>query len=131
MRASPGSVLGSAVHRVLRPSGQFIFHIQNLLNYMVFLASLAPESLKSLFTRLVEERAEADRFKTHYRLNTVSRIRTLAEEAGFTAEWVKTVSSSGHFRRLAILGPQKAGQRRLSGCAVRAGQAGSDSAQRA
>lgn len=90
--------------RVLRPGGRFVFHTPNYLHYQVFIASLVPDSIKRSIVWWLERRREQDRFRTYYRMNSVARIRHLAESSGFELEKVKVVGSNGSLGRLGPLG---------------------------
>jgi hypothetical protein len=52
----------------------------------------------------LERRRDEDRFVTYYRMNTVTDIRRLAEDAGFKVEELRVVGSIGSFERLGPLG---------------------------
>ena len=90
--------------RVLKPGGRFIFHTPNYWYYLVFIASWVPEWIKRRVVWWLERRRDEDRFVTYYRMNTVTDIRRLGEDAGFTVEQLKVVGSNGSFGRLGPLG---------------------------
>lgn len=92
------------IFRVLKPGGRFIFHTPHYLYYLVFISSWMPEWLKGRVVWTLEHRLEADRFVTHYRLNTLPEIRKRAAAAGFEVEQQKVVGSVGSFVYLGPLG---------------------------
>jgi ubiquinone/menaquinone biosynthesis C-methylase UbiE len=94
----------SDIFRVLKPGGRFVFHTPNYWYYLVFAASWVPEAIKGRVVWFLERRREEDRFVTHYRMNTVTRIRRLAEDAGFQVEELRVVGSNGAFGRSGPLG---------------------------
>ena len=67
------------IDRVLEPGGLFVFHTPNLKSYKIILAKAVPDNLKKIIIKLLQDRAEADVFSTHYKLNTPKTIRTVAE----------------------------------------------------
>lgn len=84
------------IKRVLKPNGFFAFHTPNYYCPLVFMASLTPDSIKRRLIKLLEARAEEDIFPTHYKVNTESAIKWLADEVGFQVEQIKIVTSGGH-----------------------------------
>ena len=92
------------IRRVLKPGGRFLFHTPNFRYYLIYIASLSPEFLKSWLVRLLEQRHEQDRFQTFYRMNTVRDIERLARESGFEVEKMVVCGSNGSFERVWLLG---------------------------
>ena len=92
------------IFAVLKPGGKFVFHTPNYWHYLVLAASLIPDSIKGPIVWWLERRREEDRFRTYYRFNSVTRIRRLAERAGFQIEELRVVGSCGSFGRLGPLG---------------------------
>ncbi len=90
--------------RILKPGGRFLFHTPNLSNYLVLMASKTPEGLKDRIVWTLEQRKEADRFLTHYKMNTESDIRRVARDAGFEVEDLRVVGSVGSFGEMGPLG---------------------------
>ncbi len=80
--SNPPGVLAE-IRRMLKPGGLFVFHTPNYRNYMIFLASLVPNTIKRKIVRLLDERREADVFPALYRMNTPAAIRHLAQQTGF------------------------------------------------
>jgi SAM-dependent methyltransferase len=92
----PEPALGE-IHRVLRPGGRVIFHTPNKLGYTTLLARATPEFVKGRLVRLFEGRAEEDRFRTYYRVNSERDVRILASRAGFTVRQVRLICSAAQF----------------------------------
>lgn len=84
----------SEIRRVLKPGGVFVFHTPNYLNFWVFFGSLAPGFLKKLAARVLESRAAADVFPTHYRMNTRGAVRRHAAKGGLEVQDLQLVSTS-------------------------------------
>jgi SAM-dependent methyltransferase len=85
------------VARVLKPGGRFLFHTPNGTGYPTLMARAVPDALRGLGARLLESRAEEDRFPTYYRANTPARIRELATAAGFAHSRVDLIRSDAMF----------------------------------
>lgn len=92
------------IFRVLKPGGRFVFHTPNYWYYLIFIASLVPESIKERIIWVLERRRENDCFVTYYRMNTLKDIRRLAQGAGFQVEELRSLGSSGSFARLGPVG---------------------------
>ena len=93
------------IRRVLRPSGRFTFHTPNRASVLIRLASFAPDGLKKLLARVLENRKAEDVFPTHYRFNRKRDIQQLAEQHGFrviTLLLVSTTALTASFGPLAI-----------------------------
>lgn len=89
---SPESVLRE-VHRVLRPSGHFVFLTPNLRNPLLAFSRLG-RAVPMLQRRLVPRlygRVEADTFPVQYRANTAGAIRALAERTGLHVAELRVV----------------------------------------
>lgn len=82
------------IGRVLKPGGVFVFLTPNRLTISIRIASKVPAGIKRRLVRVLEARAEEDVFKTFYRFNTEETVRTLAAQAGFTAEEVHLTLTS-------------------------------------
>jgi SAM-dependent methyltransferase len=95
-------VLLSEAHRVLKPSGVFLFHTPNLLNYATMLAHLVPERCKVRLIEFLEARKAEDVFPTLYRMNTPGRVRELASSVGFRVVELRLTESSA---QAVMLGP--------------------------
>ncbi|MBL4701678.1 MAG: class I SAM-dependent methyltransferase [Phycisphaeraceae bacterium] len=94
--------LFSQVKRVLKPGGNFIFHTPNKWSPLTCLAAVFPQKLKNKIVNLLDGRAEADVFPTHYHINTASQIDALAKAHGLQVVEIKMVNSSAD---TAMLGP--------------------------
>ena len=82
------------IHRLLRPNGLFIFHTPNRRHYITALAARVPQWIKNRIIGLVERRAEADVFPTHYRMNRLRDIRQLAAKCCFRVLKCESLNSS-------------------------------------
>src|SRR2546422_921251 len=85
------------VCRVLRHGGRFLFHTPNAWAYPTVFVRLVPDFMKSWGARLLEGRAERDRYRTFYRANTVGTIGRLARENGFVVSSIEFVRSTALF----------------------------------
>lgn len=93
------------IRRVLRPSGHFMFHTPNRASMLIRLASFAPDGLKKLLVRVLENRKAEDVFPTHYRFNRKRDVEQLAEQHGFrvlSLALVSTTALTATFGPLAI-----------------------------
>jgi SAM-dependent methyltransferase len=85
------------VARILRPGGRFVFHTPNAWGYPTLLARLLPDGVKGLAARVLEGRADDDRFKTFYRANGPALIEPLAKASGFAIETLAFIRSTATF----------------------------------
>ena len=83
--------------RVLKPQGLFIFHTPNIHGYTTGASILIPEVLKTRLIYILQGRKEEDIFKTYYRANSPSKIRSLGKLTGFIIEEIKMVATSAQF----------------------------------
>lgn len=92
------------IKRVLRPSGRFIFHTPNRYFYLLWLASLVPDSIKKPVVQFLEQRSAPDVFPTFYRMNTVRAIQTVCSKAGFIVEKLDLLPPTGSFAAFGAIG---------------------------
>src|SRR5215208_4337051 len=85
------------VARVLAPGGRFVFHTPNAASYVVALSRFFPDTAKQWLAELLEARAAADVYPTHYRANRKATIEKLAAGSGLVVESVEFVSTSPAF----------------------------------
>jgi ubiquinone/menaquinone biosynthesis C-methylase UbiE len=83
----------SEIFRVLAPGGVFIAHTPNLRGYATVLARLLPEAVKPRIVGWLHGRAEADVYRTYYRINSESALRQTAARAGFSRVTVRHLVS--------------------------------------
>jgi SAM-dependent methyltransferase len=88
------------IRSVLRPSGRFAFHTPNSASWLIRLASLAPDGLKKLLARVLENRKAEDVFPTRYRFNRKGDIQRLAETHGFRVVTLKFVNTTAFTAQL-------------------------------
>jgi ubiquinone/menaquinone biosynthesis C-methylase UbiE len=81
------------VFRILKPNGIFIFHTTNLLNYQTFLTFLISDLVKNKLIEFLEGRKEEDIFPTYYRMNSLKKIKKLAQMSGFNVPEFKLINS--------------------------------------
>ena len=70
------------IARVLRPGGQLLIHTPNALGYPTLLSRAVPDVAKGVLIRLLDSRAAADVFPTHYRANTDRALEATAARVG-------------------------------------------------
>ncbi len=85
------------IHRVLKPGGIFIFHTPNASGYTTVAARMVPEFAKVGLIRVLDGRPARDVFKTHYRANTESQIRRVAQKSGLDVVKIRFIASSAKF----------------------------------
>ena len=85
------------ISRVLRPKGVFLFHTPNAYGYGVILSKFVPEWLKGKLIYLLEGREEHDVFPTHYKANTESQVKALAQANGFEIVQLDLIATDAIF----------------------------------
>jgi SAM-dependent methyltransferase len=93
----------SEICRVLVPGGIFIAHTPNLRGYATFLAWLIPEAIKPRLVRWLHGRAEADVYRTYYRINSEAAVRKAAARAGFSRVTVRHLVSDALLVMIPVL----------------------------
>jgi len=81
------------IYRVLAPGGMFIAHTPNLNGYATVLARLVPEAIKPRVVGWLHGRAEADVYRTYYRINSEAALRETGARAGFSRVTVRHLVS--------------------------------------
>lgn len=73
------------VHRLLKPGGSYLFRTPNRYHYVTIISSLTPHSFHEKVANPVRGMSEDahEPWPTFYRMNTRSRLRRLAANAGF------------------------------------------------
>jgi SAM-dependent methyltransferase len=79
----------SEISRVLRPGGKYIFLTPNAWDYASIAAYLVPNRFHAAIVRIVEGRKGQDVFPTHYRSNTVGKIKKISKANSFSIEFVE------------------------------------------
>ena len=90
------------VRRVLAPGGLFAFHTPNANYFEVVVARHLPSFVKRRVASLLDGRASDDVFRTHYRLNTISVIRSSAQRSGLQPVSIRPVECTA---QAIMLGP--------------------------
>ncbi|MFH1645520.1 MAG: methyltransferase domain-containing protein [Candidatus Omnitrophota bacterium] len=74
----------SEAGRVIRDGGYFCIRTPNLLNYIALFSKLIPKKFHSKTMKIIKDtRKELDLFPTHYRCNTVAKIKSMMKKYGF------------------------------------------------
>jgi SAM-dependent methyltransferase len=84
------------VFRVLKPASSFIFRTPNIGHYVSLISLLTPHSLHKIIAkpaRGLSEDAQAP-WPTYYRMNSRSKLRRLAQEAGFSDVELRMVEAN-------------------------------------
>lgn len=92
------------VSRVLLPKGRFLILTPNRQAYLILLARLIPQKLRTKLTHLLENRADEDIFPTLYRANSVKALCKLGRETGFSIKSFNMITSTG-MPQLAVFPP--------------------------
>jgi len=101
----PLAVLGEFA-RVLKRGGRFIVHTPNAYSLFVIASRLIPRRLKLKLLKLLDGREEDEVFPTHYRANTLRRLRMLMAHVGLKEEKSRMLASDA---TLAVTHPLLAG----------------------
>jgi SAM-dependent methyltransferase len=88
----------SEVHRVLKPSGVFLFKTPNKWHYMPTISRLTPHSFHQWVNRW-RGRAAVDTFPTYYRANSRSDVSAIAGRTGFSVEKISLIEGRPEYLR--------------------------------
>jgi SAM-dependent methyltransferase len=92
------------VSRVLRPGGRFVVHTPNVHGYTTMLARSIPRPLRPKVAEILQGRRPEDVYPTHYRANSLSILRELAEAVSLRELDLRTVTSSAQLFRVPVAG---------------------------
>lgn len=87
------------IHRVLKPSGLFMFKTPNKWHYIPIIASITPHSFHKFVNRL-RGRAETNTFPTIYKSNTKLDIIKLSKESGFSVVKIERLEGRPEYLRI-------------------------------
>ena len=90
------------VRRVLRPGGAFLAKTPNRRHYVATLARLTPYAFHRWFNAR-RGRPAVDTYPTHYRANTRTALRRLAEFSGLRLQHVELVEGRPEYLRISAL----------------------------
>ena len=81
------------VKRVLKPNASFFFRTSNLFHYVTGISVVTPHWVHTAVANKVRALSENahDPWPTHYRMNTRSKLRRLAEQVGYSATEMRTI----------------------------------------
>jgi SAM-dependent methyltransferase len=84
------------VFRVLKPGGSFLFRTPNIGHYVSLISLLTPHSLHKIISNPVRglSKNAHDPWPTVYRMNSRSKLRRLAREAGFSDVELRMVEAN-------------------------------------
>jgi ubiquinone/menaquinone biosynthesis C-methylase UbiE len=91
-------VVFAEVSRVLKPDGVFLAKTPNRFHYVPLVATLTPLIFHKAFNRMRGRQVE-DTFGTHYRANSVSKLKTLCEQNGMLLEEARLIESRPEYLR--------------------------------
>ena len=98
--ANPEQFLGEAA-RVLKPGGSLFFRTPNFLHYVAIISALTPHRVHGQLANVVRANpiGSQEPWRTHYRMNTVGRLRRLGRQAGLGQLDVKFVEMEPSYLR--------------------------------
>ena len=98
--ANPEQFLGEAA-RVLKPGGSLFFRTPNFLHYVAIISALTPHRVHGQLANVVRANpiGSQEPWRTHYRMNTVGRLRRLGRQAGLGRLDVKFVEMEPSYLR--------------------------------
>lgn len=82
--------------RILSPGGIFIFHTPRY-SWFIALVRMVPDCMKIKLIKLLQGREEADIFPTHYRINTLEKIKKVANRTGFKIVKLRMIETESTF----------------------------------
>jgi SAM-dependent methyltransferase len=75
------------VARVLKSGGRFVFHTPNAHGYFALFRRMIPSTINNRLVALLDGRKSGDVFPVHYRANTLTKVKALADASDlFVAE---------------------------------------------
>lgn len=89
------------VRRVLKPGGMFLAKTPSSLHYVAGLARCTPHRFHQWFNEM-RGRATKDTFPTHYRANSVGRIRQYCLSTGLLVEDVQHIEGRPEYLRFSV-----------------------------
>ena len=98
--ADPVQFLGEAA-RVLKPGGSLFFRTPNFLHYVAIVSAVTPHRIHGLLANVVRANPTGSQepWRTHYRMNTVGRLRRLGRKAGLGELTVKHIEMEPSYLR--------------------------------
>jgi SAM-dependent methyltransferase len=83
--------------RVLSPGGIFIFHTPRYSWFIALVRIVCADFIKIKLIKLLQGREETDIFPTHYRINTLEKIKKVANRTGFKIVKLRMIETESMF----------------------------------